>query len=156
MKCGTFGDWCLLFLKRMVWMMSAAYKFEYEADWKIFRKLVVVWVERYFQERNEAYIRMLQGEGTAKDKWWKLKDLMKDDIKSLELGTDMRRSRLEEDLYILAANGIITLEDLEKFSMKMQRRVISFFNITVDGDSPGGRLKAAWKKKYVVDGKWPE
>ena len=63
--------------------MSAAYKFEYEADWKIFRKLVVVWVERYFQERNESYIRMLQGEGTAKDKWWKLKDLMKDDIKTI-------------------------------------------------------------------------
>ncbi|WP_288269183.1 hypothetical protein [uncultured Dialister sp.] len=46
-----------------------AYRFEYEADWKIFRKLVTPWIERYFQEKNESYIRMLRSEGRARDKW---------------------------------------------------------------------------------------
>ena len=88
-----------------------AYRFEYEADWKIFQKLVTPWIERYFQKKNESYIRMLRSEGRARDKWWKLKDLMKNDIKVIESGTDMSRSCLIDDLSILAANGIITVDE---------------------------------------------
>ena len=142
------GSCFLLFLERLVSAMSAAYKFEYEADWKIFRKLVVVWVERYFQERNESYIRMLQGEGTAKDKWWKLKDLMKDDIKTIEPGTDMRRSRLIDDLFILAGNGVIMVDDLEKFTPKMQRNIIFMLDGWVEERSPGGMLVDTWYKRH--------
>lgn len=124
-----------------------AYRFEYEADWKIFRKLVTPCIERYFQEKNESYIRMLRSEGRARDKWWKLKDLMKNDIKVIESGTDMSRSCLIDDLSILAANGIITVDELEKFTPKMQDQVIRFLG-RLKEDSPGGRLVNEWNRRH--------
>lgn len=124
-----------------------AYRFEYEADLKIFRKLVPPWIERYFHEKNESYIRMLQSEGRARDKWWKLKDLMKNDIKVIESGTDMSRSCLIDDLSILAANGIITVDELEKFTPKMQDQVIRFLG-RLKEDSPGGRLVNEWNRRH--------
>ena len=124
-----------------------AYRFEYEADWKIFQKLVTPWIERYFQEKNESYIRMLRSEGRARDKWWKLKDLMKNDIKVIESGTDMSRSCLIDDLSILAANGIITVDELEKFTPKMQDQVIRFLG-RLKEDSPGGRLVNEWNRRH--------
>lgn len=124
-----------------------AYRFEYEADWKIFWKLVTPWIERYFQEKNESYIRMLRSEGRARDKWWKLKDLMKNDIKVIESGTDMSRSCLIDDLSILAANGIITVDELEKFTPKMQDQVIRFLG-RLKEDSPGGRLVNEWNRRH--------
>lgn len=124
-----------------------AYRFEYEADWKIFRKLVTPWIERYFQEKNESYIRMLRSEGRARDKWWKLKDLMKNDIKVIESGTDMSRSCLIDDLSILAANGIITVDELEKFTPKMQDQVIRFLG-RLKEDSPGGRSVNEWNRRH--------
>lgn len=124
-----------------------AYRFEYEADWKIFRNLVTPWIERYFQKKNESYIRMLRSEGRARDKWWKLKDLMKNDIKVIESGTDMSRSCLIDDLSILAANGIITVDELEKFTPKMQDQVIRFLG-RLKEDSPGGRLVNEWNRRH--------
>lgn len=124
-----------------------AYRFEYEADWKIFQKLVTPWIERYFQKKNESYIRMLRSEGRARDKWWKLKDLMKNDIKVIESGTDMSRSCLIDDLSILAANGIITVDELEKFTPKMQDQVIRFLG-RLKEDSPGGRLVNEWNGRH--------
>lgn len=69
------------------------------------------------------------------------------DIKVIESGTDMSRSCLIDDLSILAANGIITVDELEKFTPKMQDQVIRFLG-RLKEDSPGGRLVNEWNRRH--------
>ena len=52
-----------------------------ERDWKIFRKNIPEWQERYMERLTTEYITLLQSEKTASGKFWELEKRIKKDKK---------------------------------------------------------------------------
>ena len=48
-----------------------------EKDWKLFRKKISGWQEAYMEKLNREYIALLNEEGDASDKFWKLEKMDK-------------------------------------------------------------------------------
>ena len=53
-----------------------------ERDWKIFRKKIPGWQERYMERLEMEYIALLQNEKSASSKFWELEKRIKQDKKS--------------------------------------------------------------------------
>lgn len=87
-----------------------------EKDWQLFRKRLPLWQEAHIDKLNQEYIRILQGEGNASDKFWGLEEQLRRDKKSVGVVADMRRSQMYTNLVSLLLNGIIQEEDLDGFS----------------------------------------
>jgi hypothetical protein len=95
-----------------------------EPDWKLFRKKVPNWQERYMEKLNREYIELLTNENeTASAKFWKLEKQIREDRKSLGVIIDMRRSTAVHNIISLLYNEVITLEDLKDFSAELQDAV---------------------------------
>lgn len=54
------------------------YKFE-ENDWKLFKKLLPIWRESFFDNLVEEYKKILDKNETSSDKFWKLSKKMSKD-----------------------------------------------------------------------------
>lgn len=66
-----------------------------EKDWKMFRKKVADWQEKYIEKLTREYIDLLSGDGNASDKIWELdKRMKKDKKKAGVLIMDMSRSNM--------------------------------------------------------------
>ena len=50
-----------------------------EKDWKLFRKKISGWQEAYMEKLNREYIALLNEEGDASDKFWKLEKRIRED-----------------------------------------------------------------------------
>ena len=94
-----------------------------EADWKLFRSRLPGWQEAYMDRLNKEYIELLNGPGTASDKFWELEKLIRRDKKAG--GVTMRMSRTYMDLNIMSliADGVIGLDDLEGFSDDLREKM---------------------------------
>lgn len=90
-----------------------------EADWKLFRKKLPLWQEAHMDRLNQEYIRILQGEGNASDKFWELEERLRGDKKSVGVVAAMRRSVMYTNLVSLLLNNIIQEEDLDGFSEEL-------------------------------------
>ena len=53
-----------------------------KSDWQLFNKLLPKWQERYMNRLNQEYKRILDGDGSAANKFWKLEKQLKADRKS--------------------------------------------------------------------------
>lgn len=87
-----------------------------ERDWKIFRKNIPDWQERYMERLEMEYIALLQNEKSASTKFWELEKRIKQDKKSPGVIIDMRRSTAINNIVSLVSDGVISLDDLEEFS----------------------------------------
>lgn len=94
-----------------------------ECDWKIFRKNIPEWQERYMKRLEMEYIALLQNEKSASAKFWELEKRIKQDKKSPGVIIDMRRSTVINSIVSLVSDGIISLDDLEEFSNDLKERV---------------------------------
>lgn len=94
-----------------------------ERDWKIFRKKIPDWQERYMERLAQEYITLLQSEKNASMKFWELEKRIKQDKKSPGVLIDMRRSTAIEDIVRLILDEAITLEDIEDFSDELKEAV---------------------------------
>ena len=94
-----------------------------EADWKLFRSRLPGWQEAYMDRLNKEYIELLNGPGTASDKFWELEKRIRRDKKAG--GVTMRMSRTYMDLNIMSliADGVIGLDDLEGFSDDLREKM---------------------------------
>ncbi len=93
-----------------------------ESDWKLFRKKIVIWQERYMERLNQEYIALLSGEGNASDKFWNLLERMKEDRHDLGVCCEMSRSRMLMNISGLLNEGAITEEHLSDFSEELHER----------------------------------
>lgn len=50
-----------------------------KSDWQLFNKLLPKWQERYMNRLNQEYKRILDGDGSAANKFWKLEKQIKAD-----------------------------------------------------------------------------
>jgi len=89
-----------------------------ESDWKVFRELHPVWLERYCQRVNSELASHLSDERlSAHKRYLNVYSLI--DRKDRELGeafNDMRRSTAVNQIRIVRALGVITDKELARFS----------------------------------------
>ncbi|CUP01855.1 Uncharacterised protein [Blautia wexlerae] len=87
-----------------------------EKDWKLFQKKISGWQEAYMEKLNREYIALLNEEGDASDKFWKLEKRIREDKKNCGVQCEMSRSNQFYIMLSLLREGAITFDDLEDFS----------------------------------------
>ena len=88
-----------------------------EADWKLFRKLLPDWQERYMAGLLEEYKEIILKDEQPSSRFWKLEERIKNDKKaSGVLIQRISRSEMKFIMMDLLAERVITKADLEGFS----------------------------------------
>lgn len=91
-----------------------------ESDWKLFRKRVPVWQERYMGRLIEEYRAILESEESSSEKIWALEKQIRQDKKAPGVIVDMRRSTMRLELMQILFQGVIQPSDLEGFSQELR------------------------------------
>ena len=95
-----------------------------EKDWKLFRKMLPDWQERYMENLINDYEAILADDADASDKFRKLeKRIRKDKKKSGVCIAEMSRSQMFANIMVLLDEKVITLDDLEGFSDTLRERL---------------------------------
>ena len=95
-----------------------------ESDWKLVRKLLPGWQERFMERLLGGYAKMIAGQGLASDRFWKLQKRLKKDVRKVGVCADMRRSVMVMNLRSLLYEGAITKDDLDGFSDELRQSLI--------------------------------
>ena len=93
-----------------------------EQDWKLFRKRLPEWQERYAEKLIHGYLEMLTSDTPAMDRFWLLGKRIRQDQQhtGIQLPFRMSRSNMEHNLLSLLQNHVIEMDDLEGFSEELQ------------------------------------
>ena len=100
-----------------------------ESDWKLFRKLIPVWQERYITKLNKEYIGILIQDKNASTIFWELNDRIKKDQNNPGVIIKMSRSLLVENLISLIKHNVITLDELNDFSEETKESIQMWLNL---------------------------
>ncbi len=100
-----------------------------ESDWKLFRKLIPVWQERYITKLNKEYIGILIQDKNASTIFWELNDRIKKDRNSPGVIIEMSKSLLVENLISLIKHNVITLDELNDFSEETKESIQMWLNL---------------------------
>ena len=95
-----------------------------ESDWKLFRKLLPKWQERFMERLLGGYAKMIAGQGLASDRFWKLQKRLQKDVRKVGVCADMRRSVMVMNLLSLLHEGAITKDDLDGFSDELRQSLL--------------------------------
>lgn len=89
-----------------------------ESDWKLFRRSLSAWRERYLERINAALTASLREEGkTPTERFWQTHRAARAQARILEDCFDgLSRSKQKERMVSMLHHGIITGEDLQAFS----------------------------------------
>ena len=101
-----------------------------ESDWKVFRKYVPEWRERYLKQKNVEISAVLDDSGkTPTDQFWDAKQMMKDEAKILVSCLDGHsRSNMIMSLLLMFRYGLVKEPDLDLFSEELKGHVLNFGN----------------------------
>ena len=100
-----------------------------ESDWKLFRKLIPVWQERFMTKLNKEYIGILIQDKNASTIFWELNDRIKKDRNNPGVIIEMSRSLLVENLISLIKHNVITLDELNDFSEEAKESIQMWLNL---------------------------
>ena len=89
-----------------------------ESDWKLLRKLVPGWQERYMDKLNKEYIEILSRDCNPSTNFLELKKRIDEDKRDIGVVIDMRRSRMFSNLLMMLEKKVIVIEELDDFSFK--------------------------------------
>ena len=88
-----------------------------ESDWKLFKKMLPQWQERYMEKLIGRYVEMLNGDSEASSRFWALEErINRDKLSSGVLVNDIRRSTMRYEIANLLSDNVITLDDLDGFT----------------------------------------
>ena len=96
-----------------------------ESDWKLFRKLLPEWQERFMERLLDEYATMIAGRGLASDRFWKLQERLQKDVRKVGVRADMKRSVMVMNLRLLLHEGAITKNDLDGFSDELRLSLLA-------------------------------
>jgi hypothetical protein len=99
-----------------------------KVDWKMFREKVPEWQELYMERLTKKYIELLSSPGNASDHFWELEKRIKNDRKHPGVMLEMRKSEAIWDIAIFIKKKVISLKDLEGFSMELIDSVSELLN----------------------------
>ena len=98
-----------------------------EADWKLFRKRLPEWQERYMEKLIEEYKVYLSSDEPASSKFWGMEKKIKNDKrKTGVLAEGISRSNMKFLMMDLINEGAITQEDFEGFSEDFRDQLIFY------------------------------
>ena len=100
-----------------------------ESDWKLFKKLIPIWQERYMTKLNKEYIGILIQDKNASTIFWELNDRIKKDQNNPGVIIEMSRSLLVENLISLIKHNVITLDELNDFSEETKESIQMWLNL---------------------------
>jgi hypothetical protein len=98
-----------------------------ESDWKLFRKLLPEWQERFMGRLLGEYSTMIAGQGLATDRFWKLKERLQEDVRKTGVRAEMKRSAMIMNLWSLLREGAISKDDLDGFSEELRQSLTTCF-----------------------------
>ena len=105
-----------------------------ESDWKLFRKRLPIWQERYMETLIEEYIGLLESGEPASSKFWNLEKRLKNDKrKTGVLAEGVSRSNMELLIMDLINEGAISAEDFDGFSEDFRDQLL-FYSERVNRD----------------------
>ena len=98
-----------------------------ESDWKIFRKRVPEWRERYLGMKNKDIIGVLTDKNkTPTEQFWDAKEKMEKEARILVDCLDGHsRSKMHWYLYLMHRHGLIQDADLEEFSEELREQLLA-------------------------------
>lgn len=91
-----------------------------KSDWQLFNKLLPEWQERYMDRLNQEYKRILDGDDSPANKFWKLEKRIKADRKSPGVIVEVSKRSMFQTLLQLLSEKVITDEDLDGFSEELR------------------------------------
>jgi predicted protein tyrosine phosphatase len=96
-----------------------------ESDWKIFRKRVPEWRERYLHLKNKEIVGILTARNkTPTEQFWAAKEKMVREAKILVHCLDGHsRSKMQFYLSLMYRYGLIEDNDLEEFSIELREHL---------------------------------
>ncbi len=94
-----------------------------ENDWKLLRKLVPKWQERYMDKLNKEYIQILNKDGNPSSIFWELEKRINKDKQHIGVVIDMRRSKMIENILLMLKEKVIFIEELEDFSNELKEEI---------------------------------
>ena len=104
-----------------------------EKDWKLFRKMLPKWQERYMESLIKDYSAILDKDAAASEKFWELeKRIWVDKKNSGVCIRGLRRSHLDEHIMLLLDDKVIELDDLEGFRTSLRERLEKYLEIKND------------------------
>ena len=98
-----------------------------ESDWKLFRKLLPEWQERYMGKLLGEYLTMIADKGLASDRFWKLQKRLQVDVRKVGVCAEMKRSAMDMNLRSLLHEGAISKDDLDGFSEELRQSLTTCF-----------------------------
>ena len=98
-----------------------------ESDWKLLRKLVPGWQERYMDKLNKEYIEILCKECNPSTNFWELKKRIDEETRHIGVVIDMRRSRMVSNLLMMLEEKVIVIEELDDFSEELKEEINLYF-----------------------------
>ena len=98
-----------------------------ESDWKLLRKLVPSWQERYMDKLNKEYIEILGRECNPSTNFWELEKRIFKDKRHIGVVIDMRRSRMVSNLLMMLEEKVIVIEELDDFSEELKEEINLYF-----------------------------
>lgn len=104
-----------------------------ERDWKLFRKKIDGWQERFIARLLKDYISLLQEDEVPSERFWELNRRIREDKRLAGVSVEMRRSALVRNMAALLTEGAITYKDLDGFSGNIKRAMIILVGDTIAG-----------------------
>ena len=95
-----------------------------ESDWKLFRKLLPGWQERYMGRLLGEYATIIAGQGLASNRFWNLQKRLRKDVRKVGVSAEMRRSVMVMNLWSLLHEDAITKDDLDGFSDELRQSLL--------------------------------
>ena len=86
-------------------------------DWKLFQAKVPEWQERYMEQLEKSYITLLNSPGYASEHFWELEKRIREDRKHPGVKMQLQKSEMAWDTVSLLQHGVITMDDLNEFSV---------------------------------------
>jgi hypothetical protein len=105
-----------------------------ESDWKIFRKRVPEWRERYLARKNREIMDILDhGGATPTDRFWAAEHRIRSEAKILYKCLDGHsRSKMLSYLLLMYGHQLIAEADVAEFSEELRDILATPFGIVVD------------------------
>ena len=96
----------------------------HESDWKLLRKKLPDWQERFMGRLCGEYMALLNSGGYPSKRFWALEKRIRQDCrKAGVVVSGLSRSRMHETIARLVQEGAITLDELSEFSADLQERI---------------------------------
>lgn len=95
------------------------------SDWRVFRRRVPEWRERYLRLRNEELVGLLRDEAlTPTERFWRAKDQMDEEARVLRACLDGHSKRkMMWYVSLMYDHGMLGDDDLDEFSEELREAV---------------------------------